>query len=89
MKFKDLFNDTNDINEKSIIGFLAFIMMNIFAVVDIIAGLMGKSLTINEFIFNAFLILVLGVFGISGVEKIINRKTDKNTKETPPPTDEN
>lgn len=84
MKFKDLFNDTNDINEKSIIGFLAFTIMTIFALVDIVASLIGKSLTINEFIFNSFLILVIGVFGISGVEKIMNRKSNKSTEEEPP-----
>ena len=78
MKLKDLFNDKNDINEKSLIGFLAFIIMIAFAITDIISGYVGKSLVVNEFIFNAFLILVLGAFGISSVEKIMNRKNNKN-----------
>ena len=78
MKLKDLFNDKNDINEKSLIGFLAFIIMIAFAITDIISGYVGKSLVVNEFIFNAFLVLVLGTFGISGVEKIMNRKNNKN-----------
>jgi ABC-type uncharacterized transport system permease subunit len=81
MKLKDLFNDKNDINEKSVIGFLAFIVMTLFATADIVTGYFGKDLVINEFIFNAFLVLVLGTFGISGVEKIMNRKTDKNENE--------
>jgi ABC-type uncharacterized transport system permease subunit len=76
MKFKDLFNDKNDINEKSVIGFLAFIIMTVFAIADIVTGYLGKDLVVNEFIFNAFLVLVLGTFGISGVEKIMNRKTE-------------
>jgi ABC-type uncharacterized transport system permease subunit len=75
MKFSDLFKDTNDINEKAFVGFLAFIIMIIFALADILTGYFGKDLVVNEFIFNAFLILVLGTFGISGVEKIMNRKT--------------
>jgi ABC-type uncharacterized transport system permease subunit len=81
MKFKELFNDKNDINEKSVIGFLAFIIMTIFAVADIVTGYLGKDLVVNEFIFNAFLVLVLGTFGISGVEKIMNRRNDKNEEE--------
>jgi ABC-type uncharacterized transport system permease subunit len=78
MKFSDLFKDKNDLNEKSFVGFLAFVVMFVFAVADIITGYLGKDLVVNEFIFNAFLILVLGAFGISGVEKIMNRKTDSD-----------
>jgi hypothetical protein len=81
MKLKDLFNDKNDINEKSVIGFLAFIVMVLFASADILTGYFGKDLVVNEFIFNAFLVLVLGTFGISGVEKIMNRRNDKNEEE--------
>jgi ABC-type uncharacterized transport system permease subunit len=81
MKLKDLFNDKNDINEKSVIGFLAFIVMTLFATADIVTGYFGKDLVVNEFIFNAFLVLVLGTFGISGVEKIMNRKTEANKEE--------
>jgi ABC-type uncharacterized transport system permease subunit len=81
MKFKELFNDKNDINEKSVIGFLAFIVMTLFATADIVTGYFGKDLVVNEFIFNAFLVLVLGTFGISGVEKIMNRKTGASKEE--------
>ena len=81
MKLKDLFNDKNDINEKSVIGFLAFIIMTVFAIADIVTGYLGKDLVVNEFIFNAFLVLVLGTFGISGVEKIMNRKTGASKDE--------
>jgi len=86
MKLKDLFNDKNDINEKSVIGFLAFIIMTVFAIADIVTGYLGKDLVVNEFIFNAFLVLVLGTFGISGVEKIMNRKTEAQNDE---PSEEN
>jgi ABC-type uncharacterized transport system permease subunit len=81
MKLKDLFNDKNDINEKSLIGFLAFVIMTVFAFADIVTGYLGKDLVVNEFIFNAFLVLVLGTFGISGVEKIMNRKTEAQNNE--------
>jgi len=70
----DLFNDSNSINEKSVVGFLAFVMMVFFALADIITGSLGKDLLVNEFIFNAFLWLVLGSFGIGSVDKWINKK---------------
>lgn len=78
--FSQLFNDNNSINEKSVVGFLAFIMMIAFAVADIITGTMGKDLLVNEFIFNSFMWLVLGSFGIGSVDKWIN-KTHANKEE--------
>ena len=76
--FNKLFNDNNTINEKSIIGFMACVMMVIFAISDIITGTLGKDLIINEFIFNSFLYLTLGCFGIASVDKWINK--DKNSE---------
>jgi hypothetical protein len=74
----DLFKDNNDINEKSIIGFIAFVIMILFAVADIVTGYLGKDLVVNEFIFNAFLVLTLGCFSISSVDKFINKKNDSS-----------
>lgn len=71
--FKALFNDSNTINEKSVIGFLAFLMMVGFALADIITGSLGKELVVQDFIFNAFLWLTLGCFGIASVDKWINK----------------
>ena len=79
----NLFRDGNDINEKSVIGFASFIVMTIFAIVDLITGYLGKPLLINEFIFNSFLIMTLGAFGIASVDKFINNKYEnKSTSET-------
>jgi len=78
--FSQLFNDNNSINEKSVVGFLAFIMMVAFAIADIVTVTMGKDLLINEFIFNSFMWLVLGSFGIGSVDKWIN-KTKGNSEE--------
>jgi len=69
-----LFKDSNDINEKSIIGFIAFLIMIGFAAADIITGYLGRELVVQEFIFNAFMVLTLGCFGISSVDKFINKK---------------
>jgi hypothetical protein len=72
--FKSLFSDDNNINEKSFIGFLAFLMMVGFALADIITGSLGKELVVQDFIFNSFLWLTLGCFGIASVDKYINKK---------------
>lgn len=74
MSFKNLFKDDNDINEKSLVGFLAFIIMVIFAVVDLLTGYLGKDLVINEFIYNSFVWVVLGAFGIAEVGKVFGSK---------------
>jgi|TARA_B100001778_G_C18265591_1_gene484250 hypothetical protein len=74
MAFKNLFKDNNDINEKSIIGFISFLIMVIFAVTDLITGYLGKDLVINEFIYDSFTFITLGCFGIAGVEKIFSKK---------------
>lgn len=74
MNFKELFSDDNHINEKSVIGFAAFLIMIIFAIADIVTGYFGKDLVVNEFIFNSFLIITLGSFGIASVDKYINSK---------------
>ena len=79
--FSQLFNDNNTINEKSVVGFLAFVMMTSFAIADIITGSLGKDLVINEFIFNAFLWLVLGSFGIGSIDKWINKGKSDDTVE--------
>ena len=71
--FHDLFNDANTINEKSVVGFAAFVIMVVFAIADIVTGSLGKDLVINEFIFNSFMWLVLGSFGIGSVDKWINK----------------
>jgi ABC-type uncharacterized transport system permease subunit len=79
--FSQLFNDNNTINEKSVVGFLAFFMMVISLFVDLITGWMGKELLINEFIFDGFLVITLGSFGIASVDKWINNKNKKSDDE--------
>jgi hypothetical protein len=75
MAFKDIFNDKNDINEKTVVGFASFAIMTIFALVDLTTGYFGKDLVINEFIYDSFLFITLGSFGIAEIGKIFgNRK---------------
>ena len=69
MSFFNIFKDTNDISEKSVIGFMSFAVMVIFAIADIVTGWVGKDLVINEFVYNSFVCVTLGSFGIAGLEK--------------------
>ena len=79
--FHDLFNDHNSINEKAVIGFMAFVMMSIFAFVDIVTGAMNKPLLINEFIFDSFKFITIACFGIASVDKFINLTKGKKEDE--------
>ena len=74
MAFKDIFKDENDINEKSVVGFASFTVMVIFAVADIVTGFFGKDLVIQEFIYDSFLFITLGSFGIAEAGKIFGKK---------------
>jgi len=74
MAFKDIFNDKNDINEKTVVGFASFAIMTIFAFVDLTTGYFGKDLVINEFIYDSFLFITLGSFGIAEIGKIFGNK---------------
>jgi len=74
MAFKDIFKDSNDINEKNVVGFASFAVMAIFAAADIVTGIMGKDLVINDVVFNSFVIITLGSFGIDGATKIFGKK---------------
>ena len=74
MSWKEIFKDENDYNEKSIVGFIAFLVMVIVMLADLITGGIGKDLVINEYIYDSFVIVVLGCFGIAGLEKFANRK---------------
>ena len=74
MAFKDMFKDQNDINEKSVVGFASFAIMVLFALADIVTGFIGKDLVVQEFIYNSFVIITLGSFGIGEAGKIFGKK---------------
>ena len=70
----EIFKDNNNWNEKSIIGFIAFAIMCVIMIADLITGYFGKDLVINEFIYDSFLFVVISCFGISGLEKFAKKK---------------
>ena len=66
-----LFEDKNNINEKNIIGFASFIVMTLFAIADLVTSFLfiDGELVINEVIYNSFVWVTLGCFGISAFER--------------------
>jgi len=76
-KILAIFKDDNVWSEKAIVGFISFAVMVITAFVDIITGVFGISLEVQPFIYNSFVFVTLGSFGISGIEGIMKNKPVK------------
>ena len=76
----ELFKDKNEINEKNVIGFIPFAIMVIFAIIDLSTAVVymgyvgGGELEINNTIYNSFVMVTLGCFGISAFEKVKNKE---------------
>jgi len=66
----EMFKDSNDINEQSVIGFISFGIMIIYSLVDIITGYMGKDMEIKQYIYQGFETITISVFGIGAVKSI-------------------
>jgi len=69
----EIFKDGNDWNEKAIVGFIAFAIMCLIMIADLVTGWFGTDLVINKFVYDSFTWVVLGSFGISGVEKFAKK----------------
>ena len=74
MSWKNIFKDDNQWNEKAIVGFISFLIMCIVMLADLVSGWMGEDLVINEFIYDSFVIVTLGCFGMAGLEKTFGGK---------------
>lgn len=81
MAFSDIFKDDNKFNEKNIVGFASFAVMSVFAAADIVTGILGQDLPISDTIFNSFVIITLGSFGIDGAVKAIGNKKGNEEEE--------
>ena len=81
MAFSDIFKDDNKFNEKNIVGFASFAVMAIFAGADVVTGILGMELIISDTIFNSFVIITLGSFGIDGAVKTLSKKDKSNDEE--------
>jgi hypothetical protein len=72
--FRELISDDNKINEQAFVGVVAFFAMAFILIVDVITGILGNELIIKEFIFDGFMILTLGAFGITTAGRIMSLK---------------
>ena len=72
--FKDLISDDNGINEQAVVGVISFFAMVFVLLVDVVTGIFSKELIIKEFIFDGFMILTLGAFGITTTGRIMSSK---------------
>jgi hypothetical protein len=80
--FRELISDDNNINEQAFVGVVAFFAMVFILIVDVITGIMSKELIIKEFIFDGFMLLTLGAFGITTAGRIMSLKNKgKNTND--------
>jgi len=73
MSFLNIFKNSNDWNEKTIIGFMSFAVMVLVMIADVVTGWIGKDLLVNDFIYNSFVFVTLGSFGIAGLEKFASK----------------
>jgi hypothetical protein len=81
--FRELISDDNDINEQAFVGVLSFFAMLFVLFVDVVTGIISKELIIKEFIFDGFMILTLGAFGITTAGRILSlkKKTEEKKEE--------
>jgi hypothetical protein len=79
--FRELISDDNHINEQAFVGVISFFAMVFVLLTDVITGIIGNELIIKEFIFDGFMLLTLGAFGITTAGRIMSLKN--KAKEEP------
>jgi cytochrome b len=79
--FRELISDNNNINEQAFVGVISFFAMVFVLLVDVITGILSKELVIKEFIFDGFMILTLGAFGITTAGRIMSLKKKAEKKD--------
>ena len=75
--FRELISDNNHINEQAFVGVVSFFAMVFTLLVDVVTGIIGNELVIKEFIFDGFMLLTLGAFGITTAGRIMSLKKKK------------
>lgn len=79
--FRELISDDNNISEQAFVGVVSFFAMVFVLFVDVITGIVGNELVIKEFIFDGFMLLTLGAFGITTAGRIMKLKNKVKDKE--------
>jgi cytochrome b len=77
--FRELISEDNNINEQAFVGVISFFAMVFVLLVDVVTGILSKELIIKEFIFDGFMLMTLGAFGITTAGRIFSLK--KNAEE--------
>jgi hypothetical protein len=82
--FRELISDDNHINEQAFVGVISFFAMVFVLLIDVATGIWSKELIIKEFIFDGFMILTLGAFGITTAGRIfkLKKKAEEKKEET-------
>jgi hypothetical protein len=80
--FRELISDDNQINEQAFVGVISFFAMVFVLMTDVITGIIGNELIIKEFIFDGFMLLTLGAFGITTAGRIMSLKNKAKKEET-------
>lgn len=73
-----MFSDKSDINQKAVLGFASFVLMVLYALVDIITGAVGITFVIEPIVFNGLMYTALTMCGITGVEAVFGNKNIKD-----------
>ena len=79
--FRELISDDNHINEQAFVGVISFFAMVFVLIIDVITGIIGNELIIKEFIFDGFMLLTLGAFGITTAGRIMALKNKAKKQE--------
>ena len=66
----NIFRDDNEFNEKTIIGFISFAIMVVYAGLHIVGQFFDFDIEVNEIIYTSFVTVTLGSFGIAEVSKV-------------------
>lgn len=74
---RDLVSDNNDINEKSFIGIVSFFIMVLISIADAAASYWGKTIAVDDNVYDSLFWIVIGCFGISEGGKVINKLMGK------------
>ena len=80
-----MFSDKSDINEKSVIGASAFLLMVLYGMTDVVTGAMHKEFVIEPIVFNGLKDTAWVMLGISGVQSVVG---NKNLPKEQPKTEE-
>lgn len=76
MALKDIFKDSNDLNEQSVAAFIAIGLVVIITLADVATGILGRELVVKEFIFISLLTFAATALGIAGYKSLNNGNSE-------------